>query len=202
MKTRRWTLGFLAILAIAAAPLLALDANAGDPEPAPAAAAPSVTVADGGTEAGLGADYSVAVPKGPPAYDAVPFPDHKSPRPKDTEWNHADAVAINGLPYGCAALRINEWIRLRCESTLASIGLVGGDRTDVSMRLDPMTEEDAVMGFHRAGEMVFPVRRGDRRLFEWVQVEFGYKGMMSTGVLLVLSEHWLPDEEKPTLIAH
>jgi hypothetical protein len=65
--------------------------------------------------------------------------------------------------------------------------------------MDPVKDE--FMQVPLAGEMVFPVRRGDRRLFEWVRVEFGYRGMMSTGPMLVLSEVWLPEDDTPVLIA-
>jgi hypothetical protein len=171
MKTGRWMLGLFALLTIAAA-----DADGG------------TGGADGGPDA--------QAPRAPA------FPEEKTPRPKDADWEGvmADQIDIKGLPSGCSALRIEEWVRVRCGSTLASIGLVGGDRTDVSVRMDPVNE-DFLVPASSGGEMVFPVRRGDRRLFEWVAVEFGYKGMTSTGPLFVLSEVWLPGDDTPALIA-
>jgi hypothetical protein len=170
MKTGRWMLGLFALLTIAA------DADGGT----------------GGADSGPDAQ----APRAPA------FPEEKTPRPKDADWQGTQPsdISIQGLPRGCSALRIHEWVRVRCESTLASIGLVGGDRTDVSVRMGPVNEE-FLMPASSGGEMVFPVRRGDRRLFEWVAVEFGYKGMMSTGPLFVLSEVWLPGDDTPALIA-
>lgn len=173
MKIRRWMLGLFALLTIAAD-------------------------ADGGADTG-DAGPDAEAPKGPPAYDAAPFPEEKSSRPQFAEWKGKDAVsvAIQGLPSDCSALRIREWLRIHCSGQVASVGLVGGERTDVFASLEEIREDFEP----NTGELVFAVRRGDRRLFEWLRIEFGYQGMTSTGTMFILSEVWLPGDDKPTLIA-
>jgi hypothetical protein len=99
----------------------------------------------------------------------------------------------------CKFQRLREWIRIRCTTTTAQITLMCGNPEDVYMYLDPIPQDWGI--FAEGGELVFPVRRGDRRLFEWQGVEWGYKGANSAINWLVISETWLPGEDKPLLIA-
>lgn len=163
--------------------------------------------ADGGAETGAetGADGGE---KGPPVYPSfaqVPFSDERTPKPKDKEWATAERVAIDGragmaFPTPCETRRLREWIRIRCDTSTGSISLLGGNHEGLSLYLDPVKGEFG--SFAEGGEIVFPVRRGDRRVIEWLTVEFGYKGANSLNPFFVLSESWLPGEERPTLLAH
>jgi hypothetical protein len=50
------------------------------------------------------------------------------------------------------------------------------------------------------GEIVFPVRRGDRRVLEWSTFGDGYNGPESIDVAFLLSESWVADEPGPVIL--
>ncbi len=177
-------------------------ANAEDAQP-PAPADSAAAASDAGV---ADADVDGDADAGPPplpAFDEKPFPDEKSPRPKNDEWKTAPEIALsegsatgNGL---CKVQRLREWIRFTCPLTTAKITLMCGSAEDVLLELGPVPVDWGL--FPEGGEIVFPVRKGDRRLFEWQSVEFGYKGSNSVTSFIVISELWLPGEEKPVIVA-
>ena len=209
MKTRSWSLLFATLAALAAPLLLSVATRAGDPEPlGDADAGPGPL--DGGAEAGA----DVAAPPPPlPSYRAEPFPEEHSPEPKAREWATAPRVAIDrtrgylvldvdteqrSVP--CEARRVREWMRIRCSINTGAISLLGGTGEGLAMRLDRTKKEDFVT-FPEGGEIVFPVRRGDRREIEWLEVAFGYKGMSSVEPSFMLSEQWIPGDPHPRIVA-
>lgn len=185
---------FLAALAL---PLSLAPSFAQVPPPEAAADSGADSGVDGGADSG--ADEEEKAPPVYPSYAQVPFSDERTPKPKDKEWTTAERVAIDGQ-ISCEARRLREWIRIRCETATGSIALLGGNHEGLSIYLEPLKEE--FDSFADAGEIVFPVRRGDRRVIEWLTVEFGYKGANSLTPFFVLSESWLPGEERPTILAH
>ncbi len=197
MNTNRIRLAATMFL-LAAGSLFVLGANAED------AQAPVAT--DAGSEDAGSADANTdadAAPPPLPAFDALPFPDEKSPKPKKEEWKDVSQVSLSAgssIGASCKAYRLREWIRIRCDSTTtAQIVMRCGNPEDVSMAMDQIPDEWST--FPDGGELVFPLRRGDRRLIEWTGVEFGYKGANSAIPALLISETWLPGEDKPTVIA-
>ncbi len=142
-----------------------------------------------------------AGPSPRPAFDEQPFPAEKSPRPKKDEWKNAQEVTLSeGSASGmCKVQRLREWIRFNCPATTAQITLLCGNAEDVYLELGPVPPDWGT--FPEGGEIVFAIRKGDRRLFEWQGVEFGYKGANNVNSFLVISELWLPGEEKPTIFA-
>lgn len=198
MNTHRNRIGFSALL-LATGLLFVFVANAEDAKaPAPA---DSAAVSDAGAPDADSDGDADAGPPPIPAFDETPFPEEKSPRPKKDDWKTApDMTLSEGSTLGpCKVQRLREWIRIACASTSAQITLHCGSAEDVHLELGPVPPDWG--SFPETGEMVFPVRKGDRRLFEWQGIEFGYKGANNATSLLVISELWLPGEEKPTLIA-
>jgi len=180
--------------------LFVFVANAEDgkaPAPADSGAAPDAGVND--------ADIDGDADAGPPplpAFDETPFPDEKSPRPNKDEWKTAPLVALSegSILNGswCKLQRLREWIRIDCPTTTAQITLLCGNPEDVFLGLGAIPPDWGT--FPEGGEIVFAVRKGDRRLFEWQGVEFGYHGSNTVNSFLVISELWLSGEEKPVII--
>ncbi len=188
-------LGLPAVLA-ATATLMVVVANAEDAS-APAPADSASALVDGGDADG----EAEAGPPPTPAFDATPFPEEKSSRPKKEEWKDVPAVRFSdgsASVGSCGFQRLREWIRIRCGIT-AKITLMCGNPEDVYLSLDPLPQDWG--SFPEGGELVMAVRKGDRRLFEWQSVEFGYKGSNSAVSMAVISEMWLPGEEKPVIMA-
>jgi hypothetical protein len=205
----------LLLAAALAAPLLVAATGAGEPP-----------AADAGADAG--ADAEAGVDAGPPlpALDAEPFPDKRSGMPKEDEWRDATEVTLHryshamqgslsrdpssGAPcidgIGCAppifpaheaekaachARRLREWLRVDC-ATKGGVLLLGGTADGVWLK---------------AGSATFPVRRGDRREIEFLDVETtfsGYRAMEEhhrAAFRFTLSEAWAPGDERPWVAA-
>lgn len=188
-------LGLPVVLA-AIATLQVVVANAEDAS-APAPADSASALADGGDADG----EAEAGPPPTPAFDATPFPEEKSPRPKKEEWKDVPAVRFSdgsASMGNCGFQRLREWIRIRCGIT-SKITLMCGNPEDVYLSLDPLPPDWG--SFPEGGELVMAVRKGDRRLIEVQSVEFGYKGANTAVSTGVISELWLPGDEKPVIIA-
>jgi hypothetical protein len=122
----------------------------------------------------------------------------KSALPKPDDWKDAVRryVAIRS-EYVCTLQRLREWHRINCECANSTVGLVTGTRDGV---LVWATEERA--------QVIFPARRGDRRVFEvrphekWVSGlgPYGSPGQQPGGPPIVFSETWLEGEDAPTLV--
>ncbi|MDI3283486.1 hypothetical protein [Polyangium sp. 15x6] len=200
MRTKKGTIGFVA-LAFAGGALFAGWASAEDAPPAQEAPLGSVAVLDdAGTEEGGDGGDAEAAPAAPPKQTLAISAD-KSPRPKDADWDVLGvemSFSPGSIPGGCRLHHIREWVRIRCTGSIGQIAMLGGNHEGVSIKLDPVGTDEFVP-FPQGGEVVFPVRTGDRRVFEWIGVEFGYKGMTSASTFLMLSESWLRWEEGPTI---
>ncbi|MDI1479767.1 hypothetical protein [Polyangium sp. y55x31] len=202
MKTKKGTIGFVA-LSFAGGALFAGWASAQDAPPTQEVPLGSVAaLEDAGTEdAGDGdAEPGLAAPP----KQTLAISADKSPRPKDADWDvlgREVSFSPGSASSGCQMHNIREWVRIRCTGSVGQISMLGGNHEGVSIKLDPVGDNEFVP-FPEGGEIVFPVRTGDRRVFEWVGVEFGYKGMTSASTFLILSESWLPWEEGPSIYAH
>lgn len=206
MKTRAQLLVLTAAGALAVPLLFTAATSAGDPDPRADAGAEPL---DGGADGADAADGDAAPPL--PSYRVEPFAEARSAEPRAKEWASAPKVALDrsraGLfattsrPDTCEARRLREWVRIRCTITTGAISLLGGDSQGLAMRLDDFKREEFLPSFPEGGEVVFPVRRGDRRAIEWLEIASGYKGMTSVTPSFVLSEQWPPGDEAPTIVA-
>jgi hypothetical protein len=192
----------IASLTVKPAPLAA------DTAAAPTASADAVPAS---TANAAGTDASGKPKAGPPPlprFDADPFSEEKSPRPKAEEWKPVLPVALTDpgpLPFECNAYRLREWVKIRCSKlATASVALLGGAREDVFVFADPPVKSDDASGplFSRGGEILFAVRRGDARVFEWSTFGESYEGPGFPTLAFMVSESWAPGEAAPTLIVH
>jgi hypothetical protein len=134
----------------------------------------------------------------PPRFDEQPFPEEKTPAPTRDEWKAAPRVGLTdqNTPL-CHAYRVREWMKIDCTFLTSGIAELGGSRDGVLLYLK-LHDKDATIP--EGGEIIFPVRRGDRRVFEWSTFGDTYEGVGSPEVALVFSESWTADELGPTII--
>jgi hypothetical protein len=174
--------------------------------------------------AGASAAAKVEIPPWPtdrdklPAFDAEPFPDDKTKPPTDDDWKSAIQVRLSrvspSVPTGCRAWRVREWMKIHCDMKTAGLRLLAGKSEGVSLVVvESLISEEAadkdwqvnlqrLESMGRFGQIVFPVRRGDRRVFEWLRLDQfdNYEGGPSiapTSAMLV-EEQWL-DGEAPEI---
>ncbi len=161
-----------------------------DPEGAPPAPAP----AEERDRPAAFALAAVLTPPPPPPREApeiAPPPEDRSPTPTWPEWNTAEEVPLARAAKGCKLFRVREWFRVHCAvSQLAQVTMSTGPREGVEL-----TENR----FGEGGHIMFPARRGDRRVFEIDVLTYAYKYSASWGTAVVATETWLPGDEAPTI---
>ncbi|WP_441286224.1 hypothetical protein ACSRUE_27715 [Sorangium sp. KYC3313] len=164
-------------------------------------AAASATADAGATDAGA-TDAGATDAGDELPLDAAPFPPEPSRQPTAAEWKAAPRVRLSRAgpaAAGCRAYRAREWLRIRCpELTVSAISLLGGKTEGVAFWIDPPRGGSELP---RGGEVMFPIRRGDRRVIQILTFGPGYDGPFTLLPAIVIQEQWLEDEPAPTVTA-
>ena len=127
----------------------------------------------------------VAIADDPPS-------EERTPRPTAQEWKDADEVALARADPGCKALRVHEWLRIACRpwGSLAAIDLLAGPSEGVAFDARERGEQ----------AVIFPVRRGDRRVLQIVHVASSSRYSVDYDTAFAISEDWLADAKGPTVV--
>jgi hypothetical protein len=132
-------------------------------------------------------------------FEPIPIDESDTKVPKVADWVGATRVRITRRgprAEGCRAWRTKNWVKIHCDVQTTAVSLVGGAFKGVSMWMSEPKEGGAAPG---ASEAMFPIRPGDRRIFELFSFGETYGGsMVSPG--LVLQEYWLPGEPAPVIV--
>ncbi len=131
-----------------------------------------------------------------PAFDAEAFPAEKSRAPTLAEWTAAPRVRLTRMikTSGCNAARVREWVKIHCDLQTAGLRLIAGSTDGVALWVAEPIGYSPFLTMGRFSEIVFPVRQGDRRIFELLRLEFGeWDGWGTTSSFLV-EEEWLEGE--------
>lgn len=139
-------------------------------------------------------------PERPLDFEPIPVDDDPKP-PATSEWVKAARVQITRKgprAAGCRAWRARSWLKVHCDAKITAASLVGGTSAGTSFWLSPPKPGEPAP---EAGEVIFPMRPGDRRIFELFSFGETYGGsMVSPG--LVLQEHWIAGEPAPTVVLY
>jgi hypothetical protein len=156
------------------------------PSAAPAAAAPTASAAASAVASG-------------PSLDVDPPSAEVSKTPKMDEWNAAMKVKLARNVPGCNAYRVREWLKIHCSGFPgAGASLVTGSRDGVLVWVDPAGGDGPdAMAKPRDAEVVFPLRRGDGRIFQIAQFGEGYDGPIGWNNAYAISEYWIDGEPAP-----
>ena len=102
----------------------------------------------------------------------------------------------------CHVWRVREWVRVSCPDLVtSSIAMLGGTNQGMAFWIDPAKEgKDGKLP--AGGEVLFPVRPGDRRVVQFLSFGPGYEGPFTQLPALVVQELWLEGAAKPTLVLH
>jgi hypothetical protein len=129
-----------------------------------------------------------------PMFDAEPFPQEKSKAPTPSEWTAAPRVRLTRMSrgVGCTAKRVREWVKIRCDRQTAGLRLIAGSTAGIELWVaEVIPGENAFASIGRFSEIVFPVRQGDRRVFEVVMIELGFYEGWGTDSAFLIEEEWL-----------
>lgn len=127
--------------------------------------------------------------------DAIPA--EKSKSPKMTEWPAALRVKLTRkgpAAATCRAQLVREWLRVRCEGQVFAISLIGGSPEGVAFWIGGTAAEPF-------GEILTPVRRGDRRVFQLWSPGKDAAGMFVPKPMLVVQEQWIEGQKSPIVTA-
>ncbi|HZF50094.1 MAG TPA: hypothetical protein VE093_15655 [Polyangiaceae bacterium] len=127
--------------------------------------------------------------------DAIPA--EKSKSPKAAEWLTAPRVKFarkGPAAATCRAQIVREWMRVRCEGQVFAVSLVGGSREGVAFWIGGTAAEPF-------GEVLTPVRRGDRRVFQFWSPGKDAAGMFVPKPMLVVQEQWVEGQKAPIVTA-
>lgn len=122
----------------------------------------------------------------------------KSPVPKDAEWTDAVRRILHVQPeYEVTMQVVREWAKITCSCSNATIVLVSGQR-----------DGTVVWANEVKALAIFPIRRGDRRVFELHPNPklvagvgpYGGMGEESGGEPVVINELWLEGDDAPMLV--
>jgi DNA-binding beta-propeller fold protein YncE len=178
-RTRQLSRDDRAALAAFLATIGLVDAS-GEPDPVKAPTATDLT-------AGLAASAPVTRDRS----EIPPPPAERSLAPTWPEWNNAPAVPLTRTRKGCALYQVREWFRVHCAvGQLGQMILSTGPREGVAF---------ADGRFGEGGDLIFPARRGDRRVFEIDELAQRHKYSVSWGPAAVVTETWLPEDDAPTI---
>lgn len=187
---RRLYVPFAAALAVGLGTLVAARAGAQAPDPT---AAPTPNPADPGPPAAAPAEEK------PIDFEPIPALEDKPKVPAPAEWQSATPVRFTQRgprARRCKMLRARAWIKVKCDVQTTAIGLMGG-ASDGSFYWLPEAKEGEQAP--ASAEVMFPIKPGDRRVFELFSYGPAYGGsMISPG--LVLQEHWVPGEAAPVIV--
>lgn len=131
------------------------------------------------------------------ALDGDALPAEKSKSPKATEWAAAARVKLTRkgpAAAGCRAHLVREWMRIRCDGQIFAISLLGGSPEGVAFWIGGTATEPF-------GDILTPVRRGDRRVFQVWAPGKDAAGMFVPKPMLVVQEQWIEGQKAPVITA-
>lgn len=128
------------------------------------------------------------------------WPAATSPAPRAAEWDAAEALTATRVAgeraARCRVDRVREWLRIRCKDLpTAAIGALGGDAKGLRYEIQP-AGDNRVPG---DGQVILPVRRGDRRALLWWTFGEGYDGPLTVVPAITIQQSWLPSRQAPVL---
>jgi hypothetical protein len=126
----------------------------------------------------------------------VAIPKTRSPAPKHREWQYGKPVDFARDNRSCAGRLVREWLRIRCLTSVVGVSLLTGTRDDTSMQLLERGEGSA-----KSIEIVFPLRVGDRRVFQMTSPTAADEwGGVGETISAMISESWVDDDRGPIVV--
>jgi hypothetical protein len=97
--------------------------------------------------------------------------------------------------------RVREWLKVHCDGLTASIAQLAGNTDDVALWVAPKSDRELFTHLAANGaEAIFPLRRGDRRVFQRFDVSGGAYGGFGVEGGVVIDARWLDIEGVPRLV--
>lgn len=162
--------------------------------------APSATVA---------ASQTAAPPDDtlPPALATQTIPGERSAVPTADEWKGAVLVEpTRRSPRAslCRVYLVREYVKVHCPYILAGIRQHTGGSKDVQLWVTPKKiDPDGINDLSAApngGQVIFPLARGEARMFQFFELSFEGYGGASPASSVVVDSYWASGRPAPNLI--
>jgi hypothetical protein len=147
---------------------------------------------------------SVAKPIRSPSLERLAsqsIPKDSSSRPTLEEWKTATPIEVTRRSISgrdCDVLRVREWLKVKCHTVVAAIKQHGGSPENVFFWIG--AHDTVNWAEINGGEIIFPMRPGDQRTFEFFRLFpetcFGRQALP----WLVVDEVWIEGETTPTVV--
>jgi len=129
------------------------------------------------------------------------IPKESSSRPTLEEWKNATVIQITRRSmnaHDCDVFRVREWLKVKCNITAALVMQHGGNPENVFFWIGSHDGMD--WSKVNGGEVIFPMRPGDQRVFEFFRLFpetcFGRQALP----WLIVDETWIDGEPSPTVV--
>jgi len=156
------------------------------------------------------ASASANAPVGPPKreppierLDKQTIPTTVSPVPTLDEWKTAQVVDVDRRNYAssyCVVLLVREWLKVKCELSIGAIYQHSGDSRGVAFWIQPKPNIWENVELLNGGEMIFPLRVGDRRLLQFFEARRDPCIGIGFEPSVLVDETWIEGESAPTVV--
>lgn len=143
----------------------------------------------------------------PPALAAQTLPAERSPIPTADEWKTAKLVEParrSPLAVPCRVYLLREYVKVHCPFLLSGLRQQTGSIKDVQLWVTPKKIDPEVGGDISAppngGQVVFPLVRGDARMFQFFEMEFEGYGWATPSPSVIVDAFWIDGRPAPNLI--
>lgn len=164
-----------------------------------AATSPSPVSSPGSANAAADSFPGASPNEKPIDFEPIPTGEEKPKSPTAAEWQTAQQVRFTARgprAKSCKMFRVREWLKVRCERQNTAVSLLGGASEGAFLWMPEAKEKEPAP---TAAEVMFPIKPGDRRVFELFSYGPAYGGsMISPGLLL--QEHWIAGETLPVVV--
>jgi hypothetical protein len=140
-------------------------------------------------------------PRAPAPVPLAAFAGEPSKKPTLAEWKEAPEVAIarrSPAAHACRVQRVREWTKVHCDVLTSAVRQLAGNTDDVLPWVVPNHLDPTEL---RSGaEVIFPLRRGDRRIFQFYELSGGAYDGFGSEPGVVVEARWLSREAEPSVI--
>lgn len=160
--------------------------------------------------ASASASAATNAPVGPPKREPIPeklekqtVPTEKSPVPTFKEWQEAPPVEVERRSYdatSCTVFRVREWLKVKCDMAMGAIHQHSGNPEGVAFWIRPKDDLYTGMESKNGGEMIFPMRPGDRRLLQFFDVRHDPCIGVGYGPSVMVDETWIEGDPAPIVV--
>ncbi len=131
------------------------------------------------------------------------IPTDKSDLPTADEWKTAPAIEVtrrSPTARWCRVYRVREYVKVHCGMPLSGLRQLAGSPKDVQLFVTPKSPDKNMMDPPNGGQAIFPLRRGEARLFQFFELgSDGWEGF-SPDPSVVIDASWPDGLEHPTVI--